>query len=90
MVDELSLDVDQSNSVSPGDLVQYTVRLVNRDSPPDVEFAEPDVIHEALRHRRIDPERLLREIGDNPAWVIANDGAGRLQVSYPGSTAPVT
>lgn len=39
-----------------------TVRLVNRESPPDVEFQGKNILDEAMRVRRIDPRRLLVEI----------------------------
>ncbi len=37
------------------------VRIVNRDDPPDVEFAGADMAEEARRVRRLDPRRLLEE-----------------------------
>ena len=46
-----------------------TVRIVNRASPPDVEFSGKPVIDEALRYVRVDPRRLLAEIEARPAWV---------------------
>lgn len=49
-----------------------TVRIVNRDSPPDVEFQGTDNLDEALRVRRIDPRRLLEEYRAAPE---ALDGA---------------
>jgi hypothetical protein len=53
-----------------------TVRIVNRDSPPDVEFHGTDNLDEALRVRRIDPRRLLQEFEATPG---ALDGT-RLQI----------
>lgn len=42
------------------------VRIVNRDSPPDVEFNDTDNLDEALRVRRIDPRRLADEYRQTP------------------------
>ncbi|MDH3647769.1 MAG: MBL fold metallo-hydrolase [Gammaproteobacteria bacterium] len=42
------------------------VRIVNRDSPPDIEFLDTDNLNEALRVRRIDPRRLLEESRTTP------------------------
>ena len=49
-----------------------TVRIVNRDSPPDIEFHGTDNLDEALRVRRIDPRRLMQEFRVTPG---ALDGA---------------
>lgn len=49
-----------------------TVRIVNRDAPPDIEFRGTDNLDEALRVRRIDPRRLLEEISEAP---VGPDGA---------------
>jgi len=46
-----------------------TVRIVNRESPPDVEFRGVDILAEALRVRRVDPRRLLAEFRKAPASV---------------------
>lgn len=43
-----------------------TVRIVNRESPPDVEFHGVDNFAEALRVRRIDPRRLVEEFRKTP------------------------
>lgn len=42
------------------------VRIVNRESPPDVEFYGTDNFDEALRVRRMDPHRLLEEYKESP------------------------
>lgn len=57
-------DLDGSWTVAylPPDLV----RIVNRESPPDVEFRGAEVGDEALRVRRIDPRRLVEEHGRTP------------------------
>lgn len=39
------------------------VRIVNADSPPDIEFRTPKSVGEAQRTRRIDPRRVIEEIG---------------------------
>lgn len=61
------------------------VRIVNRESPPDVEFTGKPVVEEALRYRRTDPNHLLAEIGAHPEWVTSKTGDGRVSVLYPGS-----
>jgi glyoxylase-like metal-dependent hydrolase (beta-lactamase superfamily II) len=43
-----------------------TVRIVNREAPPDVEFHGTDNHDEALRVRRLDPLRLLEEYKETP------------------------
>ena len=62
-----------------------TVRIVNRDTPPDVEFSGKLIIDEALRYRRADPKRLLDEIDANPDWVVSRSDDGWQNVDYPGS-----
>lgn len=42
------------------------VRIVNRESPPDVEFNGTDNLGEALAVRRIDPQRLFEEYESSP------------------------
>lgn len=48
-----------------------TVRIVNRESPPDVEFQGTDNLQEALRVRRIDPRRLAEEYKSRPENLAA-------------------
>ena len=60
------------------------VRIVNANSPPDIEFRGAIINAEALRHRRIDPRRLREEIEANPEWVVARTSEGMLDVRYPG------
>lgn len=48
-----------------------TVRIVNRETPPDVEFLGTNNLDEALRVRRLDPRRLLEEFS---AATTALDG----------------
>ena len=43
-----------------------TVRIVNRESPPDVEFQGTANLDEALRVRRVDPKRLFEEVRESP------------------------
>ena len=76
----------KSNTDMDGDwVVAYlppdTVRIVNRDSPPDIEFHGTNNPDEALRVRRIDPKRLLEEVNaqslpDNIAVTVVD---GRLE-----------
>lgn len=42
-----------------------TVRIVNREAPPDIEFQGTDNLDEALRTRRMDPRRLVEEYRSN-------------------------
>ncbi len=76
-------DMTGSFAVSyfPPDLI----RIVNRDSPPDVEFPGAEIAFEALRHRRIDPLRLVEEITAHPDWVVSGPEGGWIEVRYPGS-----
>lgn len=58
-------DMDGSWSVAfvPPDLV----RIVNADSPPDVEFRTTKSVGEALRTRRMDPRRVVEELAGGKA-----------------------
>ncbi len=79
-------DMDGDWSVSyfpPG-----TVRIVNRESPPDVEFSGAAIVEEALRLRRMDPRRLVAEIEAHPEWVTEQGDDGRYTLQYPGSPFP--
>lgn len=62
-----------------------TVRIVNRESAPDIEFQGTDNLDEALRVRRIDPRRLLEEIrnkrGRLPGMLVDISGDHILSVS---------
>jgi glyoxylase-like metal-dependent hydrolase (beta-lactamase superfamily II) len=80
----------QSNPDMTGEFaVSYmppdVIRIVNRESPPDVEFPGAEIAFEAMRHRRIDPLRLVEEITAHPDWVLAESEDGWLEVRYPGS-----
>ena len=61
------------------------VRLVNRESPPDIDFVGKPVLDEALRYRRLDPRRLLQEVADNPDLVAARNDDGWQRLRYPGN-----
>lgn len=61
------------------------VRIINRTSPPDIEFSGKSIVDEALRYRRTDPVRLLTELAANPDWVIKRSDDGWVTVRYPGS-----
>lgn len=65
------------------------VRIVNRDSPPDLEFTGAASAAEALRNRRIDPRRLVEELAAHPEWVVSRTEDGWHNVSYPGEAANV-
>lgn len=59
-----------------------TVRIVNREEPPDIEFHGTDNLDEALRVRRIDPRRLLEEFRASPNalnGMLVNTRDGRLE-----------
>lgn len=62
-----------------------TVRIVNRQSPPDIEFSGKRIVDEALRHRRVDPRFLVAELDAHPEWITEKFDDGRLTVLYPGS-----
>lgn len=72
------------NYLPPG-----VVRIVNADSPPDLEFQPADIAAEALRYRRIDPRRLANELMAHPEWVSGNTDDGWHTLNYPGADAPV-
>lgn len=58
-----------------------TVRIVNPDSPPDIEFQGTDNLAEALRIRRLDPRRLAEEYesaGRNPDGLALGFAGDRL------------
>ena len=61
------------------------VRIVNRQSPPDIEFAGKNIEDEASRYRRTDPKRLLAELESHPDWIKAQTDNGSFTVQYPGS-----
>ena len=93
----------KSNSDMDGDwAVAYLppdmVRIVNRESPPDIEFNGTDNLDEALRVRRIDPRRFAKEMSDNLDWLIPRASQRTLQlldsnlpdaVQLPGVEGPV-
>ena len=49
------------------------VRIVNRESPPDVEFKGASASEEAERYRRIDPRRLAAEVRKAPDWTYLSE-----------------
>ena len=59
------MDGDWTVAYLPPDMV----RIVNRKSPPDVEFHGTNNPEEAARIRRIDPRRFMEELEANPDWV---------------------
>jgi len=67
------------------------VRIVNRDSPPDVEFRNADIAGEARRVRRADPFRLVEELERLPAEFVAELDDGAIEVEFPDSdvSAPI-
>lgn len=60
-----------------------SVRIVNRDSPPDLDFTNVSISAEALRYRRVDPLRLVDELAANPHRVVATSDDGWQTVRYP-------
>lgn len=59
------------------------VRIVNRHSPPDIEFSGKNIVEEAMRYRRADPRRLLTELEANPDRVRDRSDDGWHAVQYP-------
>lgn len=80
---------DISGAFAVSYLPPDVVRIVNRNSPPDLEFTGAAIAAEALRNRRIDPRRLVAELDRNPGWVASSSGDGWLAVDYPGESADV-
>ncbi len=79
----------KSNPDMQGDwMVAYlppdTVRIVNRDSPPDFEFQGTNNPEEAARIRRIDPRRFMEELEANPDWISPNEYSAELERTAPG------
>jgi glyoxylase-like metal-dependent hydrolase (beta-lactamase superfamily II) len=64
------------------------VRIVRRESPPDIEFTGESVVHESLRLKRLNPRHLVRELSENPQWVTEQHEEGHQTVAYPGSEFP--
>jgi glyoxylase-like metal-dependent hydrolase (beta-lactamase superfamily II) len=75
-------DMDGEFTVSY--LAPERVRIVNAEAPPDVEFIGTMAGDEARSLARLDPRRLLAELRQNPAWVIAEDD-DFLSVRWPGA-----
>ncbi len=60
-------NADMEDNWSVAYLPPDLVRIVNRDDPPDIEFADAiAVADEARRVRRLDPKRLLAEYAADP------------------------
>ena len=70
-------------------LPPHTVRIVNRDSPPDLDFIDADISAETKRNRRMDPGRVVDEIAANADWVESESADGWRTVRYPGEPARV-
>jgi glyoxylase-like metal-dependent hydrolase (beta-lactamase superfamily II) len=81
---------DMAGDYAVSYLPPESVRLVNRATPPDIEFSGKPVLDEALRHRRIDPLRLLQEIWDHPEWIIESENNAWYRLRYPGSPYAAT
>ena len=80
---------DMAESFTVAYMPPALVRIVNADSPPDIDFNDADMTAEALRYRRLDPRRLVAELDTQSDWVEQSACEGWLQVSYPGSDHPV-
>lgn len=76
---------DMTGNFTVNYLPPDSVRIVNRDSPPDIRFRGVDMANEAARHRRIDPRRLVTEIQAHPEWVAGKGEPGWQLVDYPGA-----
>ncbi|HEX5765863.1 MAG TPA: hypothetical protein VFY27_09865, partial [Woeseiaceae bacterium] len=70
-------------------LPPHTVRIVNRDAPPDLDFTDAVISAEASRSRRIDPRRVLQELAANPEWVESTSEDGWRTVRYLGESTQV-
>ena len=70
------MDGDWTVAYLPPDIV----RIVNSESPPDIEFQGTNNADEALRVRRIDPRRLLEEVNDQslPDHIVVSVVDGQL------------
>jgi glyoxylase-like metal-dependent hydrolase (beta-lactamase superfamily II) len=66
-------------------LAPDTVRIVNRQSPPDIEFSGKRIVEEALRYRRVDPRYFVAELEAHPEWITEETDDGWITVLYPGS-----
>lgn len=71
-------------------IAEDVVRIVNRESPPDIEFSGVSVVNEALSYRRMDPRRLVAELNANPGWLESEDSIGAKVAHYPGSRFEAT
>lgn len=81
-----------SNADMQGDFtVSYLapdrVRIVNPHAPPDLEFRGTLAAHEAQSVRRLDPRRLVAELGAHPEWIAAEHADGTRELRWPGSEA---
>ncbi len=78
---------DMEGSFTVSYLAADRVRIVNADSPPDVEFVGALAANEARAVRRIDPNRLIEELAEHPEWVVAEREDGWRDVRWPGADA---
>lgn len=71
-----------------------TVLLVSNEGAVNLAFEGAMIGAEALRHKRLDPAFIVREINDNQQWIIeelpADANVRKLIVQYPGTDFPVT
>lgn len=80
---------DMTGAFTVNYLPPDVVRIVNAESPPDLEFHPVDIADEALRYRRFDPRRLVKELKAHPDWIADSAPDGWRTVDYPGADAPV-
>lgn len=80
---------DMSGEFAVTYLPPHTVRIVNRDSPPDLDFVDADISAETSRNRRLDPRRLVDEIAANADWAETKSADGWRTIRYPGESAQV-
>lgn len=80
---------DMSGAFEVAFLPPDTVRIVNRETPPDVEFRGADIGAEARRYRRIDPQRFVEELARYPGLTGTAGDDGWQSIRYPGSSQAV-
>ena len=68
---------DTESEWTVGYLPPDLVRIVRRDSPPDIEFAGAEMADEAKRVRRLDPRRLAEELLRGPVEGVSAETRDR-------------
>lgn len=63
------------------------LRILVGGTPPEIEFQGAIVGAEARAVARIDPRRVVEELGGEPGWVVGRRPGGWVDVRYPGADA---